>query len=347
MSGPHHPHQSRSLGLTSLRWLERCFLLVVIGLLFLLFSRLSPGWLNDQTFQFVVTTNAPLLIVTVGMTFAMISANIDLSPGSMLSLSGMVMGLVYARTGDLWLGVFAALALTLAVGAATGILVGKLRISAIVVTLATFIWAAGLALGINSSNAIPMSGTLLRVLDAGTGGWTVIVAVVAAMYLVGHFLLVRTKFGRYSRALGGNFEFARRSGVPVGRYVLYVFGFMGLTIWLATLLSVAQLGAGQPLAGSGLELEAIVAVVIGGTRLTGGDGSVLRSASGAFLLAVLGNGLSSMGLSDAYYDLWEGVTVIAVLALSVSLQQVVRRMEERQLYQEARSPVKGGALEVA
>ncbi len=92
---------------------------------------------------------------------------------------------------------------------------------------------------------------------------------------------------------------------------------MGVTIWVGTVLSVAQLGAAQSSAGTGFELDAIVAVVIGGTRLTGGEGSVLRSGLGALLLAVLSNGLLALGLSDSYYDLWEGLALIAVLVMSV------------------------------
>jgi len=342
-----HARARRPRGSMLLRVVERSFLVVAIALLFVLFWRISPAWMNGQTVQFVVAQSAPLEVVTVGMTIAMISGNIDLSPGSMLSLSGMVMGLVYERTASLWLGLLVGLALCLLVGAATGLLVGRLRMSAIVVTLATFIWAAGLATAINSANAIQMTGSVLRVLNAGTSGWTVAIGVVVFAYVVGHLLLVRTKFGKYSRAIGGNLEFARRAGVPVQRYVLYVFLFMSLTIWIGTVMSVAQLGAAQPLAGSGLELQAIVAVVIGGTRLTGGEGSMWRSALGALLLAVLGQGLSSLGLSDAYYSLWEGVAVIVVLALSVVLQRAVRRGASRATAIGPRAAVEGTSLEVA
>jgi len=106
---------------------------------------------------------------------------------------------------------------------------------------------------------------------------------------------------------------------------------MGLMIWLGTVLSLAQLGGSQPLAGQGLELEAIVAVVIGGTRLTGGSGSVVGTALGVVLLAVLNDGLTNLGLSDAYYDLWEGIAVIVILALGVLLQLAVRKARAAEL----------------
>lgn len=323
--------QPEDRALRILRWAERAFLLLVIVGLVVAFWQISPGWLNSQTAQLIISQNAPLEVTAVGMTFAMISANIDLSPGSMLSLAGMVMGLVAARSGSLWVGMAAALVLVIGVGWLTGLLVGRLRISSIIVTLATYIWAAGLALSINGSYAIQMQGRIFSVLNDGIDGWTTTILVVVVFAAVGQALLVGTRFGRYSRAIGGNFEFARRSGIPGPRYVVYVFCFMGLSIFVATVLSVAQLGAAQPLAGSGLELEAIVAVVIGGTRLTGGEGSVVRSAIGALLLAVLGNGLSSLGLSSAYYDLWEGVALLVVLAASVLLQRAVARREARQV----------------
>ena len=195
--------------LVALRWLERSFLLLVIGILILVFWRLSPGWLNSQTFPFLIAQNAPLEVLTVAMTFSMISANIDLSPGSMLSLAAMVMGLVYERTGSLWWGMVVSLGLTLLVGAVSGFIVGRLQISAIIVTLATYIWAAGLATGINSANAIPMKGALLNFLNRGIDGWTWTIVVVFVFFALGHFLLAKTKFGYYSRAIGGNSEFAR------------------------------------------------------------------------------------------------------------------------------------------
>ncbi len=321
--------RARGGALAAVRLLDRTFLLIVIGALVVCFWALSPGWLNSQTLPFIVAQNAPLEVLAVGMTFSMVSANIDLSPGSMLSLAAMLSGLVLESTGSFWLGIVAALALTVAVGAVSGVLVGRLRVSAIVVTLATYIWAAGLATAVNGANAIPVSAALLRYLNDGVDGWTWTILVVVLSVVGGQLLLKRARFGYYSRAIGRNAEFARRSGVPVQRYVVYVFVFMALCIWVATVLSLAQLGAAQSSAGSGLELNAIVAVVIGGTRLTGGEGSVVRSGLGALVLAILGNGLSSLGLSDAYYALWEGAALIAVLVLSVVLQRSLAALEAR------------------
>lgn len=329
------------------RWLERLFLVLVIGILVFCFWRLSPGWLNSQTVPFLIAQNAPLEVLAVAMTFSMISANIDLSPGSMLSLAAMVTGLVVESTGSLGLGLLAGLGLTLFVGAVGGAIVGRLQVSAIIVTLATYIWAAGLATAVNNANAIPISGALFRDLNDGVDGWTWTIAVVVVFVALGHLLLRTTKFGYYSRAIGRNSEFARRSGVPVARYVVYVFVFMGLAIWVSTVLSLAQLGAAQSSAGLGLELDAIVAVVIGGTRLTGGEGSVLRSALGAIVLAVLSNGLASLGLSDAYYDLWEGIALIAVLVISVLLQRVVARLEARTQVERTRRALPDLALQAA
>ena len=316
---------------TLLEWLERLFLLLIIAALVIVFWQVDPGWLNSQTAQFILAQNAPLEIVAVGMTFAMVAGNIDLSPGSMLSLAGMVIGIVALRTGSLALGLGVGFVLVLGVGFMSGAMVGRMGISAIVVTLATYVWAAGLATSINSSDAIPVGGGLINFLNDSVDGWSVTFAIAVICYLAGYLILTRTKLGRYTRAIGGNAEFARRAGVPVTRYVIYVFLFMGLMIWLGTVLSLAQLGGSQPLAGQGLELEAIVAVVIGGTRLTGGSGSVVGTALGVVLLAVLNDGLTNLGLSDAYYDLWEGIAVIVILALGVLLQLAVRKARAAEL----------------
>jgi ribose transport system permease protein len=204
-----------------------------------------------------------------------------------------------------------------------------------------------LATAINGANAIPISGALFRYLNDGVDGWTWTILVVLIFVVVGQSLLRSTKLGYYSRAVGRSGEFARRSGVPVVRYTVYVFVFMGLAIWVATVLSVAQLGAAQSSAGVGLELDAIVAVVIGGTRLSGGEGSVLRSGLGALVLAVLSNGLSSLGLSDAYYDLWEGLALIAVLVISVLLQRLVARLESHGQVEHKRTAAPDVALQAA
>jgi ribose/xylose/arabinose/galactoside ABC-type transport system permease subunit len=322
-----------------LEWLERLFLLLIIGILVIIFWRTEPGWLSGQTVQFLLTQNAPLEVVALGMTFAMIAANVDLSPGSMISLAGMIVGILTLRTGSLALGLGVGLVLVLGVGCITGILVGRLGISAIVVTLATYVWAAGLADGIHGANAISINSGLFNFLNDETHGWTVTLGIVVLLYVAGHLILTRTKLGRYARAIGGNSEFASRAGIPVNRYVIYVFLFMGLMIAIGTLMSLSQLDAAQSAAGSGLELEAIVAVVIGGTSLTGGSGSVGGTALGVALLAVLNDGLSNLGLSDAYYDLWEGIAVIAILALGVLLQAVVRRARAAELVRASEAPI--------
>jgi ribose/xylose/arabinose/galactoside ABC-type transport system permease subunit len=322
-----------------LEWLERLFLLLIIGILVIIFWRTEPGWLNSQTVQFLLTQNASLEVVALGMTFAMVAGNIDLSPGSMISLAGMVVGIMTLRTGSLALGLGVGFVLVLGVGWFTGVLVGRLGISAIVVTLATYVWAAGLGTAIHGANAIPIASGLFNFLNDESHGWTVSLGIVAVCYVAGHVILTRTKLGRYARAIGGNSEFASRAGIPVKRYVIFVFLFMGLMIWLGTVLSLAQLGASQSSAGSGLELEAIVAVVIGGTSLTGGSGSVVGTALGVALLAVLNDGLSNLGLSDAYYDLWEGIAVIAILALGVVLQALVRRARAAELVRASEVPI--------
>ena len=231
---------------------------------------------------FIIAQNAPLEVLAVGMTFSMISANIDLSPGSMLSLAAMVTGLVIESTGSLWWAMLAALALTLCVGAVTGALVGRLQISAIIVTLATYIWAAGLATAINGANAIPMKRRLVQRTSttASTAGrgrywWC------SSSSSWASCCSESTKFGYYARAIGGSSEFARRSGVPVVplrglRLRFHGAGHLGGH--RPVLGPVGRGSIAQP--GSGLELDAIVAVVIGGTRLTGGEGSVLRSGLG-------------------------------------------------------------------
>ncbi len=321
---------SAALRLFARSYIDAWFLLLMTLGLLLAFWIAEPAWLNSQTAQTLLAGNAPLALVAVAMTFAIISRHIDLSPGSMIALVGAVIGLVWTSDQNLLLALLAGCGIALAVGLVNGYLVGYLGLNAIMVTLAAYIWARGLAVGAKQGNPIVVGGGLAHVVNATWGGFTIAVPIVIVAYVGGAFLLARTKMGRYTYAMGGDPGAAHRAGINAGWYTVLIFLLMAVMIAVSAILTVGQLGSAQPTAGTGLELDAIIAVVIGGTRLAGGEGNVGRTALGVVFLSVLNSGLSSLGLSDSAYELYRGIALLSVLTVQV----VVRRLtdvEERRL----------------
>jgi ribose transport system permease protein len=323
------------------RYLDAWFLAGMTVVAVVAFGLLEPSWLNSRTLQSIVTQNGPLAIVAMAMTFSIISRHIDLSPGSMLALTGVVIGLVYRDTGSLALALLAGLGLCIASGLVNGVLVSVLGLNAIMVTLATYIWARGLALGFTNGDPIVVETRLTTIVNHTVGGFTVVAPIVVIAYVVGWLVLTKTLFGRYTHAMGGDPVGARRAGIRVGVYTTLIFVVMGVATWLASAIVVGQLSSAQPYAAPSLELDAIIAVIIGGTRLAGGEGSVGRTLLGVAFIAILNSGLLNLGLTDAYYQVYKGAALLAVLSTQLLLRrlaadEVRRRQEAEQLLAQAR-----------
>jgi ribose transport system permease protein len=304
-------------------------------------KRYLESWLNSNTLQSIVTQNGPLAVVAMAMTFSIISRHIDLSPGAMLALAGVVIGLVYRDTGSLALGLLAGLGLCVASGLVNGVLVSVLGLNAIMVTLATYIWARGLALGFTNGNPIVVDTRLTAITNHTVGGFTIVAPIVVVVFVFGWFVLSKTLFGRYTHAMGGDPVGARRAGIRVGLYTTLIFVVMGVATWLASTIVVGQLASAQPYAAPSLELDAIIAVIIGGSRLAGGEGSVGRTLLGVAFISILNSGLLNLGLTDAYYQVYKGAALLAVLSAQLLLrrlaaEEVRRRQDAEQLLAEAR-----------
>ena len=294
-------------------------LVAVVGIL-------DPAWLTLGTLVTALEQNAPLAVVSVAMTFAVIAGMIDLSPGAMIALVGVVIGLANNALHNLALAILVGTAVALLVGVAHGLLVVTMGINSVIVTLAAYVWARGLATGLPGANSVPITGPFVTAMDtASVGGVSPPIAIVAAAFAGGWYLLSRTRFGLYTFAIGGDVQSARRAGIDTARQVLLIFALMGLAIAVGAVISVSQTASAQPLAATGLELDAIIAVIVGGARPAGGEGSILKTLAGVAFVAILNNGLSSLGLSDAYYGLLKG----AVILVALSIQTLARRMTAR------------------
>jgi ribose/xylose/arabinose/galactoside ABC-type transport system permease subunit len=314
--------------------IDTWFLLLMIVAELIAFRIVQPSWLNGHTLQNLVIQNTPLALVAMAMTFSIISRHIDLSPGSMIALCGAVIGLVYTSQGSLALALAAGVGTALGAGLLNGFLVAVVGLNSVMVTLAAFIWARGLAIGANQGSPIDVGSGIANVVNASWHGFTLTAPVVVLVYLGGALLLSRTKMGRYTYAMGGDPTSARRAGVNTTLYTMLIFLLMGGAIALASVITVGQLGSAQSTAGLGLELDAIIAVVIGGTRLAGGEGNIGRTALGVVFLSILNSGLLNLGLTDDYFQLYRGLALLAVLSVQVVVRRVTDEEERRKREQE-------------
>ena len=283
---------------------------------------LTPHFLTVANLLNVLEQSAINAIVAVGMTFVIISGGIDLSVGSVLALSGVVL----ASALHAGLGLPVALALALAVGAACGLVNGVLvtrgLLPPFIATLGMMSVARGLALMWAEGRPISGFDEAFRVLATGRVlSIPAPVLLTLMVYAAAHVLLAHSVFGRSVYAIGGNEEATRLSGVRVGLHKTSAYVVAGLTSGLAAILLTARLNSAQPTAGIMYELDAIAATVIGGTSLLGGEGTLVGALIGALIMGVLRNGLNLLNVSSFVQQLVIGVVIIGAVLVDTALKR--------------------------
>ncbi|HTW29999.1 MAG TPA: ABC transporter permease [Acetobacteraceae bacterium] len=262
--------------------------------------------------------SAPLLIVAVAMTFVIITGGIDLSVGSTAALINASSALLL-QAGLPWpLVVLLLLALGALIGAVQGWFAAYQGIPSFIVTLAALSALRGIALLFTQGFSIPIAGgSGFDVLGRGSiGGMPVPAAIAIGVAVVGFVVLGMTRYGRQVIAVGANAEAARRAGMPARLVAASVFALTGLAAALAGLILAARLGSGSSNAAVGFELEVIAAVVLGGTSLFGGRGSIVGTVLGALAIAVIGNGLILMHVSPFYTQIVTGGIILGAVWLN-------------------------------
>lgn len=319
--------QKRSTGMRQRfgKFLQVYGLLIMVILLVVIFNRLNTNFLTLQNFKNIFEQNAALAIVAVGVTFTIISGNFDLSTGSVVALAGVVLAVVFTRTENIALALLAGLGASLLVGLFNGILLSYGGINSVIVTLAAMIWARGLALGITNADSIPFSSPLISFINKpALAGLSPIILLIVLAYGFGWFMLTRTRLGRYTYALGGDAEATKQAGVDTNLYKLLIFLLSAFLVWLATVVTTARMSAGAPNAVYGLEFDAIVAVIIGGSSMTGGEGSLSKTIVGVLFISILNNGLSTLGMRDSSFFLYKGCIILVALFFEVISRQMLR-----------------------
>ncbi len=290
-------------------------LLVVLVLLLLVFGTLSDRFLAPRTFTTVANQVPDLAVISIGMTFVLIAGGIDLSVGSVLALAGALLGVALSEWGfSLTWAAALALVAGLLCGLLNGVISVSLSVPSFIVTLGTLEIARGAAYLVTDSRTSYI-GPLVEPIGAPIPGLGVSPAflVAVALVIVGEIALTRTVFGRYAVAIGTNEEAVRLSGIDPRPTRIAVFVLAGLLSGLAGIFHAGRLAAADPNAAVGLELSAIAAVVLGGTSLMGGRGSVVRSFLGVLVIAVLQSGLAQVGASEPAKRVVTGLVIVAAV----------------------------------
>ncbi|WP_312794017.1 ABC transporter permease [Tianweitania sp.] len=315
VASPANP--SRSVGSVFRKLFASPLALPLIGLIVVsvLMGLASDNFFSVSNLLNVLRQVSVVAILAVGMSFVILTGGIDLSVGAVMALAGTIAAGLMVKMGmPAGVGLLAGLLVGLGLGFFNGVLVAWGRMPAIIVTLATMGIARGL--GLIYSGGYPISGLPSWISWFGVGRVGIIPVPVIAMaliYVIAWVLLHRTPFGRHVYAIGGNEVAAKLSGVKTERVKLAVYVISGLTAALAALILTGRLMSGQPNAGVGFELDAIAAVVLGGTAIAGGRGLIFGTLIGAVLLGILNNGLNLMGINPYLQDVIKGFIILLAI----------------------------------
>ncbi len=290
--------------------------------LFVILSIASPYFLTATNLSSVVRQTAVINIMALGMTLVIVSGGIDLSVGSILAFAGVMGTLTMVSNGSVLLGIASGVCFGLLWGLANGVMITSLQIPPFIVTLGTLGIVRGLTLVV--TNGLPVVGLPKEhsYLGEGTVGpvpFVLVVLIVCAVIM--HVVLHSTKLGRYTYAIGSNEEAAIYAGIPVARYKIAIYGIAGMLTGLAAMIETSRLMTGQPTAGVSYELQVIAAVVIGGGSLTGGEGTVIGTLIGAFIMGLLSNGSDLLGVNPY----WQQAIIGSIIIMAVALDAARKR----------------------
>ena len=289
--------------------------LIVLVVFFSIFGNNFFTWSNISG---VLLSTAVIGILALGTTFVIITAGIDLSIGTGMTLAAVMTGVFITNMGvPMWLGVIGGVATGALMGLINGLNIAFLKLPPFIATLAMMMIAQGLALVISGVRPIYFSTSAPNFKDIALGtlipGLPNAVLITGVLAIIAFFVLGKTLLGRYTFAIGSNEEATRLSGVNTRRWLVLIYVFAGTFTGIAGVVMASRLDSAQPQLGMGYELQAIAAVIIGGTSLMGGRGSILGTVIGALIMSVLINGLRIMSIQTE----WQNVVVGIVILIAV------------------------------
>lgn len=290
----------------------------LLGLLVLcvVISIIAPRFLTISNLRNVLTQVSVNAIIAAGMTFVILTGGIDLSVGSILAICGAIAAVISKSTENIFLAVIITLIVGGLIGLINGIVISKGKIQAFIATLATLTVFRGITYVF--TNGTPVSGLGQSFMVLGNDkivGIPIPVIVMILVFAVSYYILTQMRYGRYVYALGGNEDSSRLSGINTQRIKSMVYVISGVLAALSGIIVTSRIGSASPNAGSGFELDAIAAVVLGGTSLAGGEGSIMGTIIGAVIIGVLNNGLNLMDVSPFYQLIVKGMVILLAVMI--------------------------------
>lgn len=299
-------------------FLQTYAVLVIGVVLIVLLSLLSDSFLTLRNLLNILNQNAPLAIMASAMTLVIIGGGFDLSVAAIFAVAGVVAAWV-ALNLDPYVGLLVAPLVGAALGLINGVVITRLNVHSFLATIATSLVFKGVAIVISDGRLIPVRIDEFTWLGRDKFlGVFIAVYVLVAFALILTFVLNRTTLGRKIFSVGGNEEAAILSGIRTDRVKIATFVIAGLAAGLAAAISVSRISMGQASAGAGMELQAIAAVILGGTSIYGGVGAVWRSVAGVLLLALINNGFNILNADPFYRDLTTGLVILGAVGISAA-----------------------------
>ena len=300
-------------------------LFAAIALLYVFLGTMASNFLTSANQLNILRDAAFVGIIAWGMTLVLVAGEIDISVGPHVAFAGVVLASLAQHGVPLALAVLGVLALGALIGAMTGFLRAYFEVPSFIVTLALWLALRGIAQVM--SDAVPIVIMNLSFQRYGQGsllGIPIPALVMIGLFLLFSFIATRTVFGRSVYAVGGNAEAARLSGIPIGRIRVLVFAITGFLAALTGILVASRLGSGNSGAASGLEFDIIAAVVVGGTSLFGGRGTMLGTLLGVIFIAALVNGLVLLGIDPFAQGIVRGFVILAAVLVNITSIKRVR-----------------------
>lgn len=290
----------------------------LIGLLALcvIISIITPRFLNVNNLLNVLTQVSVNAVIAIGMSYVILTGGIDLSVGSILAITGAVSASIIVKSNSVFLAIVTAIIIGALIGAFNGIIVSKGKIQPFIVTLAAMTIFRGVTYVY--TNGTPISGLgkdFTFIGNAKVLGIPFPVIITLIVFLIAYYIINETRFGRYVYALGGNEDSTRLSGINTDRIKMIVYVVSGIAAAISGVIVTSRIGSASPNAGSGYELDAIAAVVLGGTSLSGGEGSITGTIIGAMIIGVLNNGLNLMNVSPFYQSIVKGLVILLAVLI--------------------------------
>jgi ribose transport system permease protein len=287
-------------------------ILVVLLLVGVVFTRLSPYFLTESNLFTLLLNTAVVALLALGQTFVLLTAGIDLSVGSGIALSGVTAAIVLAANGSVWEAVVAGVLATAAIGLINGVIIHYLKVPAFITTFGTMSVAASIPMIVTQAVPIAITNQSFANLGGGfLGPVPVPVAILFVVAILAYFILARTVFGIHVYAVGGNRESARLAGVNTARVDIIVYLVSGILSGVSGIIDASRLMAGYPTAGSGTDLFfSIAAAVVGGVSLFGGVGTIPGVIVGAVLIGTISDGLNIANVSSYWQPLVIGLIIL-------------------------------------